>query len=178
MACKMDSEEGVSIMAGAVIDDVLGLIVLAIGNGIIAATLAAKAAGGTASAGVNWGAIGMVAVKAFGRAEHRLHGRGRAVGQERRPVDRPERAAVEKTVLEDSVAEADAAKRPRANHDAGRQFTENGRQLEQRSHHASQLCGENDDADLQHQKHHFLDTRHVEVRIGRNGIPCQGRHGG
>ena len=81
-------------------------------------------------------------------------------------------------VLEDSVAEADAAKRPRANHDAGRQFTENGRQLEQRSHHASQLCGENDDADLQHQKHHFLDTRHVEVRIGRNGIPCQGRHGG
>ena len=63
---KMDSEEGVSIMAGAVIDDVLGLIVLAIGNGIIAATLAAKAAGGTASAGVNWGAIGMVAVKAFG----------------------------------------------------------------------------------------------------------------
>jgi len=63
---KMDSEEGVSIMAGAVIDDVLGLIVLAIGNGIIAATLAAKSAGGTASAGVNWGAIGMVAVKAFG----------------------------------------------------------------------------------------------------------------
>ena len=63
---KMDSEEGVSIMAGAVIDDVLGLIVLAIGNGVIAATLAAKSAGGTASAGVNWGAIGMVAVKAFG----------------------------------------------------------------------------------------------------------------
>ncbi|MCQ2389011.1 MAG: cation:proton antiporter [Kiritimatiellae bacterium] len=63
---KMDSEEGVSIMAGAVIDDVLGLIVLAIGNGVIAATIAAKANGGTASAGVNWAAIGMVAVKAFG----------------------------------------------------------------------------------------------------------------
>ena len=63
---KMDSEEGVSIMAGAVIDDVLGLIVLAIGNGIITAAMAAKAAGGAASAGVNWGAIGMVAVKAFG----------------------------------------------------------------------------------------------------------------
>ena len=63
---KMDSEEGVSIMAGAVIDDVLGLIVLAIGNGVIAATMAAKSAGGAASAGVNWGAIGMVAVKAFG----------------------------------------------------------------------------------------------------------------
>ena len=63
---KMDSEEGVSIMAGAVIDDVLGLIVLAIGNGIIAATMAAKSAGGTAGAGVNWTAIGMVAIKAFG----------------------------------------------------------------------------------------------------------------
>ena len=62
---KMDSEEGVSIMAGAVIDDVLGLIVLAIGNGIIGATVAAKAAGGAATAGVEWGAIGMVAVKAF-----------------------------------------------------------------------------------------------------------------
>ena len=63
---KMDSEEGVSIMAGAVIDDVLGLIVLAIGNGIIAAGMVARAQGGTASAGVNWATIGMVAVKAFG----------------------------------------------------------------------------------------------------------------
>ena len=62
---KMDSEEGVSIMAGAVIDDVLGLIVLAIGNGIIAATIAAKSSATGASAGVQWGAIGMVAVKAF-----------------------------------------------------------------------------------------------------------------
>ncbi len=62
---KMDSEEGVTIMAGAVIDDVLGLIVLAIGNGIIGATVAAT---GTAAAetGVPWGKIGMVAVKAFG----------------------------------------------------------------------------------------------------------------
>ena len=62
---KMDSEEGVTIMAGAVIDDVLGLIVLAIGNGIIAANEAAKATG-SASQGINWGEIGMVAVKAFG----------------------------------------------------------------------------------------------------------------
>jgi len=61
---KMDSEEGVTIMAGAVIDDVLGLIVLAIGNGIIAATIAASS-GGEAT-GVPWGKIGMVAVKAFG----------------------------------------------------------------------------------------------------------------
>ena len=63
---KMDSEEGVSIMAGAVIDDVLGLIVLAIGNGIIAAGLKAASNGATADAAVNWSEIGMVAVKAFG----------------------------------------------------------------------------------------------------------------
>ena len=62
---KMDSEEGVTIMAGAVIDDVLGLIVLAIGNGIIVANETAKASG-AATQGVNWGEIGMVAVKAFG----------------------------------------------------------------------------------------------------------------
>ena len=62
---KMDSEEGVTIMAGAVIDDVLGLIVLAIGNGIIAANhVAAKL--GAAGGAMDWGAIGLVAVKAFG----------------------------------------------------------------------------------------------------------------
>ncbi len=62
---KMDSEEGTTIMAGAVIDDVLGLIVLAIGTGIIAANATAKAGGG-ASAGLDWGHIGVVAAKAFG----------------------------------------------------------------------------------------------------------------
>ena len=61
---KMDSEEGTTIMAGAVIDDVLGLIVLAIGNGIIAAN-AAMANGGS-DKGMDWGAIGLVAAKAFG----------------------------------------------------------------------------------------------------------------
>lgn len=61
---KMDSEEGVTIMAGAVIDDVLGLIVLAIGNGIIAANLAAAKTGG--AGGMDWGGIGLVAVKSFG----------------------------------------------------------------------------------------------------------------
>lgn len=61
---KMDSEEGTTIMAGAVIDDVLGLIVLAIGTGIITANAAAKAGGGAAQ--MNWGAIGLVAAKAFG----------------------------------------------------------------------------------------------------------------
>jgi len=59
---KMDSEEGVTIMAGAVIDDVLGIIVLAIGMGIIASQ---RAAGG-AAAGVKWGSIGETALKAFG----------------------------------------------------------------------------------------------------------------
>ena len=59
---KMDSEEGVTIMAGAVIDDVLGLIVLAIGNGIIAANLAAGKAASSAG-GMDWGHIGLVAVK-------------------------------------------------------------------------------------------------------------------
>ncbi len=62
---KMDSEEGVTIMAGAVIDDVLGLIVLAIGNGIIAANHAAAKLGAAGGA-MDWGAIGVVALKAFG----------------------------------------------------------------------------------------------------------------
>ena len=62
---QMDSEEGVTIMAGAVIDDVLGLIVLAIGNGIIVANQAAAKVGGAAGA-MDWGAIGLVALKAFG----------------------------------------------------------------------------------------------------------------
>lgn len=68
---KMDSEEGVTIMAGAVIDDVLGLIVLAIGNGIIAAqhamnSVASSVGGEVAKAGMDWGEIGIVALKAFG----------------------------------------------------------------------------------------------------------------
>ena len=64
---KIDSEEGTTIMAGAVIDDVLGLIVLAIGNGIIAANVGAKAAAeGAAAGGMDWGNIGLVALKAFG----------------------------------------------------------------------------------------------------------------
>ena len=62
---KMDSEEGVTIMAGAVIDDVLGLIVLAIGNGIIAANITAAKSGGAGGA-MDWGNIGIVALKAFG----------------------------------------------------------------------------------------------------------------
>lgn len=55
---KMDSPEGVSILAGAVIDDVLGIVLLAIVLGI--ATV--QKSGG----GVEWGKIGMIAVKAIG----------------------------------------------------------------------------------------------------------------
>lgn len=55
---KLDSPEGVTILAGAVIDDVLGIVMLAIGLGIIAAT--------KDGAGVDWGHIGVIAVKAIG----------------------------------------------------------------------------------------------------------------
>lgn len=61
---KMDSEEGVTIMAGAVIDDVLGIIVLAIGMGIIGSQTAG-AAGGAAKTGIPWASIGMTALKAI-----------------------------------------------------------------------------------------------------------------
>ena len=61
---KMDSEEGVTIMAGAVIDDVLGLVVLAIGNGIIAANMLAEKTGSAGA--MDWGNVGFVAIKAFG----------------------------------------------------------------------------------------------------------------
>src|SRR5574344_1237165 len=59
---KMDTEEGVTIMAGAVIDDVLGIIVLAIGMGVIMS----RGPAGGAETSVNWGHIGMVALNAFG----------------------------------------------------------------------------------------------------------------
>ncbi|MGI5869609.1 MAG: cation:proton antiporter [Kiritimatiellia bacterium] len=55
----IDSEEGVTTMAGAVIDDVLGIIVLAIGLGVIGAQ-------SDGSSGVDWGHIGAIAAKAFG----------------------------------------------------------------------------------------------------------------
>lgn len=53
---RLDSPEGVTILAGAVIDDVLGIILLAIGMGIIAAS--------RDSGGVNWAHIGVIAFKA------------------------------------------------------------------------------------------------------------------
>mgnify|MGYP003312697136 CR=1 FL=1 len=59
---KLDSEEGTTIMAGAVVDDVLGLVVLAIGNGIIVANVGAGGGGSS----IPWGHIGFVALKSFG----------------------------------------------------------------------------------------------------------------
>lgn len=56
----IDSPEGVTTMAGAVIDDVLGIIVLAIGMGVVGAQNAGS------SGGIDWAAIWMIAVKAFG----------------------------------------------------------------------------------------------------------------
>lgn len=58
---KIDSEEGVTIMAGAVIDDVLGIIILAIGLGVIGSK-----SGADSSASIDWAKIGIIAAKAFG----------------------------------------------------------------------------------------------------------------
>ena len=55
---KLDTSEGVTILAGAVIDDVLGILVLAIVNGIALAELAGSS--------IDMGTIGMTALKAIG----------------------------------------------------------------------------------------------------------------
>lgn len=57
---KMDSPEGVTILAAAVFDDVLGIVVLAVVLGIASATTM----GG--SAGIAWSKVGIIAAKAFG----------------------------------------------------------------------------------------------------------------
>lgn len=54
---KLDSPEGVTILAGAVIDDVLGMILLAVGMGIITAS--------SESGRIDWGHIGIIAFKAI-----------------------------------------------------------------------------------------------------------------
>ena len=102
-------------------------------------------------------------------AEHRL----RLAARER--VDLPERRAVEEAVLEDAVAEADAAERPRADGDAGCEFAEYGGQPEERCDGSADFRGEDYDAYLEDEEHHFLDSRHAEVRIGRYGIGRKGR---
>jgi Kef-type K+ transport system membrane component KefB/mannitol/fructose-specific phosphotransferase system IIA component (Ntr-type) len=55
---KIDSPEGVTTLAGAVIDDVLGIIMLAIGGGLVVA-------GKSQSGAVDWAAIGDIAAKAI-----------------------------------------------------------------------------------------------------------------
>lgn len=55
---KMSSPEGVTILAGAVLDDVLGIVILAVVVGISKL--------GEAGASVQWGRIGLIALKAFG----------------------------------------------------------------------------------------------------------------
>ncbi|WP_407427160.1 cation:proton antiporter [Treponema sp.] len=55
---KMDSPEGVTILAAAVFDDVLGIVLLAVVMGIVGALSSGRALSG--------GAIGIIALKAFG----------------------------------------------------------------------------------------------------------------
>jgi Kef-type K+ transport system membrane component KefB len=55
---KMSSPEGVTILAGAVLDDVLGIILLAVVVGISKI--------GTEGGQINWGEIGIIGLKAFG----------------------------------------------------------------------------------------------------------------
>ncbi|MBT7171750.1 MAG: cation:proton antiporter, partial [Phycisphaerales bacterium] len=61
---KLDSPEGVTILSAAVIDDVIGIIMLAIVAGIAQSQQAAEATGG--STAVNWGHIGTIGAKAVG----------------------------------------------------------------------------------------------------------------
>jgi Kef-type K+ transport system membrane component KefB len=61
---KLDTPEGVTIIAGAVIDDVLGILVLAI---VVAmATMGGGGDHGAATGGVEWGEIGKIAASAVG----------------------------------------------------------------------------------------------------------------
>ena len=60
---KLDTPEGVTIIAGAVIDDVLGILVLAI---VVAMATMGGASHGPATGGVEWGEIGKIAGAAVG----------------------------------------------------------------------------------------------------------------
>ncbi|MDA3937825.1 MAG: cation:proton antiporter, partial [Spirochaetia bacterium] len=55
---KMSSPEGVTILAAAVLDDVIGIILLAVVVGVVKVE--------TSGLGVPWGEIGIIAAKAFG----------------------------------------------------------------------------------------------------------------
>ena len=71
-----------------------------------------------------------------------------------------QRCAVEKTVLEHSTehigTKTDTAKRPRTDHDTGCKLAEYRGQLQHRGNRATELGGEDDDADLQNEKHHLF----------------------
>jgi Kef-type K+ transport system membrane component KefB/mannitol/fructose-specific phosphotransferase system IIA component (Ntr-type) len=56
---KMDSPEGVTILSAAVIDDVIGIILLAVVMGVMAARR-------PGASGIDWGHVAMIAVKAVG----------------------------------------------------------------------------------------------------------------
>ena len=56
---SMDSPEGTTILAAAVIDDVLGIICLAVVLGLLSA-------GGSEVGAVDWGQIGRISVKSVG----------------------------------------------------------------------------------------------------------------
>jgi len=56
---QLDSPEGTTILAGAVIDDVLGILILAVVGGVAASA-------SVSGQDVNWGHIGLIALKAFG----------------------------------------------------------------------------------------------------------------
>lgn len=58
---KLDTPEGSTILAGAVLDDVLGIVMLAIGIGVIGS---AGTEGGPVA--IDWGSIGVIAIKAIG----------------------------------------------------------------------------------------------------------------
>ena len=115
-------------------------------------------------------------VVAGDRAEHRGH------GALRRGVQLAQRRAVEEAVLEEAPErigqDRDAAERPRADDDAGRELAEDRRQLQERRERAAHLRGEDDDADLQHEEHHVLGARQAEVRIGGRGLVGERGGGG
>ncbi len=56
---KLDTQEGVTILAAAVIDDVLGILILAL-------VISLASGGGGADVGIQWGELGAIGIKALG----------------------------------------------------------------------------------------------------------------
>ena len=70
-------------------------------------------------------------------------------------------------MLEDAFAETDSSKCPRTDYDTCRQLSENRRHLEHTCNRATETRRENNNADLEDKKHHFLHSRQTEIRISR-----------